>query len=71
MFLKNRLQKGLTVLADAAIEIDKLKDTLAKKSPILEKTRQEVQQTKEKLSKDKAEADAERLVVASEEADAT
>lgn len=42
IFLKNRLQKGLSVLADAAIEIDKLKDTLAKKSPILEKTKEEV-----------------------------
>lgn len=71
LFLKTRLQKGLTVLADAAVEIDKLKDTLAKKSPILEKTKQEVNQTKEKLSKDKAEADAEKQVVAAEEADAT
>ena len=30
------------MLADAAVEIDKLKETLAKKSPILEKTKEEV-----------------------------
>ena len=48
-----------------------MKETLAKKSPILEKTKEEVWQTKESLSKEKAMADAEWLVVAAEEADAT
>lgn len=70
-FFKNRLAGGLKVLADASVEIDKLKDTLDKKQPVLEKTKAEVAETKEALAADKADADAERSVVAEQEAKAT
>ena len=71
IYLKERLNKGLKVLADASVEIDKLKDMLDKKQPELEKTKAEVAETKEVLSKDKADADEERAVVAEQEAKAT
>lgn len=70
-YLKERLNKGLKVLADASVEIDKLKDMLDKKQPELEKTKAEVAETKETLAADKAEADQERAVVAEQEAAAT
>jgi len=70
-FLKERLNKGLKVLADASVEIDKLKDMLDKKQPELEKTKAEVAETKEQLASDKAEADEERAIVAEKEAKAT
>ena len=70
-YLKERLNKGLKVLADASVEIDKLKDMLDKKQPELEKTKAEVAETKEALSLDKADADEERSIVAEQEASAT
>lgn len=70
-YLKERLNKGLKVLADASVEIDKLKDMLDKKQPELEKTKAEVAETKEALAADKADADEERAVVAEQEAKAT
>lgn len=71
IFKKNRLSRGLQVLADASVEIDKLKDMLDKKQPELEKTKAEVAETKEALAVDKADADEERAVVAEQEAKAT
>jgi dynein heavy chain, axonemal len=70
-YLKERLNKGLKVLADASVEIDKLKDMLDKKQPELEKTKAEVAETKEQLASDKADADEERAVVAEQEASAS
>ena len=71
LFAQGRLEKGLQVLAEAAVEIDTLKDMLDRKQPELEKTKANVEKTKIKLAKDKAEADKERQVVAAEEAEAT
>lgn len=70
-FKRGRLSRGLQVLADASVEIDKLKDMLDKKQPELEKTKAEVAETKEALAADKADADEERAIVAEQEAKAT
>lgn len=71
LFQKNRLAQGLRVLAEAQVEIDKLKIMLDQKRPDLEKTQEEVEKTKIILQKDKAEADEERKTVSAEEEEAT
>jgi hypothetical protein len=68
---KNRLLTGLQVLDLAAVEISKLKIHIDKMQPELEITKKEVEKTMQILSKDKAEPDAEKIIVAKDEAEAT
>lgn len=71
MYAKNRLVKGLEVLAQAAVEVEKLRIMLDEKTPELEKTKADVEVTKQKLGEEKAAADEERKLVAADEAVAT
>lgn len=70
-FSKNRLVKGLEVLEKAGIEIAKLKDHIDKMAPELEITKKDVAKTMAQLAIDKADADAEKEIVAKDEAEAT
>lgn len=67
---KTRLEKGLNVLAEAAIEIANLREMLDKKQPELEATKIEVAKTKDIIAKESEAAEETRIVVAADEADA-
>jgi dynein heavy chain len=70
-FSKNRLVKGLEVLEKAGIEIAALQKTIDEMLPTLEKTKKEVAATMETLAVEKADADAEKEIVAKDEAAAS
>ena len=53
---KMRLEKGLNVLANAAVEVDKLKNELIAKKPDLERVLKEVAETKIVIDKENKEA---------------
>ena len=67
---KSRLEKGLNVLAEAAVEIANLREMLDKKQPELEATKVEVAKTKETIAKESEAAEETRVVVAADEAEA-
>ena len=68
---KMRLSKGLTVLAEAEVEVDKLKKKLQDNQPILEKTQKEVEETKKVIAKENEDAAEVKKVVSVEEAKAS
>lgn len=70
-FSKNRLLKGLEVLEQAGVEINKLKEHIDKMTPELEVTKKDVEKTMHELSHDKAEADQEKEIVSKDELEAT
>jgi dynein heavy chain len=70
-FSKNRLVGGLQVLEKAGIEIASLKDHIDKMAPELEVTKKDVAATMAQLAIDRADADAEKEIVAKDEAEAT
>lgn len=49
---KSRLEKGLNVLYEAAIEVASLREMLEKKKPELQKTQVEVEKTKKIIEKE-------------------
>jgi len=65
---KNRLSRGLTVLAQASVEVAKLQKQLADNQPELEKTMNFVAEKKVVIAKENEEAEAVKTVVAAEEA---
>lgn len=67
---KSRLEKGLNVLAEAAVEIANLREMLDKKQPELEATKIDVAKTKEIIAKETVSAEETRVVVAADEAEA-
>jgi len=67
---KTRLERGLNVLAEAAVEIASLREMLDKKQPELEATKIEVAQTKETIAKESVAAEETRVIVAADEAEA-
>ena len=67
---KARLERGLNVLAEAAVEIANLSDMLDKKQPELEATKIDVAKTKEIIAKETESAEETRVVVAADEAEA-
>ena len=68
---KNRLEKGLKVLASAQSEVAKLQTELDLKQPELERTKKEVEETKKVLQVEYEDAEKERKTVAQEESSAT
>jgi len=68
---KYRLEKGLNVLANAAVEVQKLQDDLTLKQPELEKVLKEVASTKIIIDKENKEAQEVKKVVSVEEAEAS
>ena len=64
---KNRLEKGLNVLYEAAIEVANLREMLEKKKPDLQKTQIEVEKTKKIIEKESIEAAETKSIVAEEE----
>ena len=70
-FSKNRLVRGLEVLEKAGVEIASLKDHIDKMAPELEITKKDVAATMAQLAIDRADADAEKEIVAKDEAEAT
>ena len=68
---KFRLEKGLNVLANAAVEVQKLQDDLTAKAPELEKVLKEVASTKVIIDKENKEAQEVKKVVSVEEAEAS
>jgi dynein heavy chain len=70
-FSKNRLVGGLQVLEKAGVEIASLKDHIDKMAPELEVTKKDVAATMAQLAVDRADADAEKEIVAKDEAIAT
>lgn len=70
-FSKNRLVRGLEVLEKAGVEIASLKDHIDRMAPQLEVTKKDVAATMAQLSVDRADADAEKEIVAKDEAEAT
>ena len=68
---RNRLSRGLEVLKEAAIEVDKLQKKLEADAPILAKTQVEVEATKKVIAVKTKEAEAVKAVVVVEEEDAT
>lgn len=66
-----RLSKGLHVLANAEVEVDKLKKKLEDSQPELEKTQIEVEQTKKVIAKENDDAQEVKKVVSVEEASAS
>lgn len=67
---KSRLEKGLNVLFDAAVEVGNLREMLEKKKPVLQKTQAEVEKTKKIIEKESADAAETKKIVAVEEAEA-
>lgn len=67
---KTRLEKGLNVLAEAAVEIANLREMLDKKQPELEATKVEVAKTKEVIAKESEAAEETRVIVQADEAEA-
>lgn len=67
---KSRLERGLNVLYEAAIEVANLREMLENKKPELQKTQIEVEKTKKIIEKDSLEAAETKKVVAEEEAEA-
>jgi len=70
-FSKSRLVRGLEVLEKAGVEIASLKDHIDRMAPQLEVTKKDVAATMAQLSVDRADADAEKEIVAKDEAEAT
>jgi dynein heavy chain len=70
-FSRNRLVAGLEVLKKAGVEIATLQEEIVVMTPTLERTQREVAATMETLAVEKADADAEREIVAKDEAEAT
>lgn len=68
---KYRLEKGLNVLANAAVEVQKLQDDLTAKTPELEKVLVEVAATKIVIDKENKDAQEVKKVVSVEEAEAS
>jgi dynein heavy chain len=68
---KMRLEKGLNVLYEAAIEVANLQEALEKKQPELEKTVKEVSETKIVIAKETEDANKVKVVVAAEEQEAS
>lgn len=64
---KARLEKGLNVLFEAAIEVANLREMLEKKRPELQKTQVEVEKTKKIIEKESLEAAETKKIVAEEE----
>ena len=67
---KSRLEKGLNVLAEAAVEISNLREMLDKKQPELEATKIEVAKTKDIIAKETDAAEETRIIVAADEQEA-
>jgi dynein heavy chain, axonemal len=67
---RNRLARGLDVLKEAAIEVDKLQKKLEADAPILAKTQIEVDATKKVIAEKTKEAEAVKSVVVVEEEEA-
>jgi dynein heavy chain len=67
---KSRLEKGLRVLLEAAVEVANLQESLEAKKPKLAETQIQVEKTKVIIERDTKEADATKVIVAAEEADA-
>lgn len=70
-FSKGRLVGGLQVLEKAGVEINALKVHIDKMAPELAITKKDVAETMKQLAVDKADADAEKEIVAKDEAIAT
>ena len=68
---RQRLQTGLNVLKEAAVEIANLRVMLDKKQPELEKTKVEVANTKKIIVQESKEAEETKKVVAADEAEAS
>lgn len=68
---KNRLEKGLNVLYEAAIEVANLREMLEKKKPELQKTQVEVEKTKKIIEQESLEAAEIKKVVTEEELEAS
>ncbi len=67
---KRRLERGLEVLYEAAIEVANLREMLEKKGPELQKTQIEVEKTKNIIEKESIEANEIKVVVSAEEIEA-
>lgn len=65
-----RLSKGLDVLAGAAVEVAKLQQTLKDNQPELERTQKQVAETTVIIAKENKDAEAVKVVVSAEKADA-
>ena len=63
----NRLARGLDVLKNAAVEVDKLQRTLEANAPVLAKTQIEVEETKKVIAEKTQKAEAVKSVVVVEE----
>jgi dynein heavy chain len=68
--MRHKLQFGLDRLADAASQVAQLQDDLEKKQPILVVTQKEVDEMMVVISKDQADAEVTKGVVAGKEAEA-
>ena len=68
---RSRLQKGLTALSEAGLEVAKLQQSLKDKQPELEKTMTEVAETKIVIAKENESAQEVKAVVSVEEAAAS
>jgi dynein heavy chain, axonemal len=67
---RRRLERGLEVLYEAAIEVANLREMLEKKGPELQKTQIEVANTKLVIEKESVEANEIKVVVSAEEIEA-
>ena len=70
-FAINRLSKGLTVLKEAAVEVDQMNKKLQDDKPVLEKTLVEVDETKVVIAEETVKAEEVKAVVVVEEAEAS
>lgn len=70
-FAINRLSKGLTVLKEAAVEVDAMNKKLQDDKPVLEKTLVEVDETKVVIAEETVKAEEVKAVVVVEEAEAS
>jgi len=68
---KRRLERGLEVLYEAAIEVANLREMLEKKGPELKKTQIEVEKTKQIIERESVEANEIKVVVSAEEIEAS
>lgn len=64
---KRRLERGLEVLYEAAIEVAKLREMLEARGPELKQTQIEVANTKNIIEKESLEANDIKVVVSAEE----
>jgi len=67
----NRLVRGLEVLAEAEIEIDKMEKKLVADKPILEETQIKVEEKKKDIAEKTVVAEEEKTIVSAEESIAT